>query len=953
MFPMTNIKAQKKLIEVALPIEEINKSAAHEKSVRQGHPASLHLYWARRPLAAARAVLFAQLVNDPGGCRGWAPGKPKAAVEKERERLFNIIRKLSKWENVNNRELLKVAHDEIMKSWEETKEMNRGKNPELFDEFPKVQDPFAGGGAIPLEAQRLGLSAVATDLNPVALMINKAMIDLPSQFIDHPPVADNSDNQQSLDIDSTGINGLCHDLSAYGELVRKIAFQKIGHFYPKVEQVEGNESATVISWIWTRTVESPNPAAKGQHVPLVKSFALSRKKGASAWVEYEINSDMSYEFTVKTGSHVPDGLGGTVGRKGAQCILTRSPIPLSYIRQKGKEGRIKYRLMAIAAEGKRARVYFTPNAKHEELAKSIQINEYPSIPIEHWAGCTNCVVYGYEYFENLYTKRQLLALVTFSDAIIEVKEVVRKDYLESPAGSGTQIKDKAEEYAKLVTAYLTFALDKMSDLGNAFCGWEPIAQCPRHLYGKQAIPMVWDFAEANPFSNSSGSWSTFVNGIVKSLPKIGSPVSPSLKPSAVQQGDAREISTIVPNSVISTDPPYYDNVPYSNLSDLFYMWMRRTLKDDFPDFFSTMHVPKLPELVANQFRHGGKKEAERFFLDGMTHAMHNMADQAHPAFPVTIYYAFKASETRGANTSSSGWETFLESVIKAGFKITGTWPLNTENASRMRGQNSNALASSIVLVCRKKDENAEVISRRDFQKLLRQEMPEALETMIGGQTGASPISPVDLAQAALGPGIAIFSGFQAVLNQEGSRMSVHDALILINRAITEFLNPDSGNFDSDTQFCSSWFEQCAWGQGPYGEGDTLSRAKGTTVEGVVESGVALSGGGKVRLLKWSEYKADWDPTQDNRTPIWEACHQMIRRLNNQGESAAGELLAKMPENGESIRQLAYHLYTLCERNKWAEEARAYNELIGSWHAIVAASHEVDHSGSQTELRLDF
>ncbi|MDT0499195.1 hypothetical protein RM530_17770, partial [Algiphilus sp. W345] len=403
---------------------------------------------------------------------------------------------------------------------------------------------------------------------------------------------------------------------------------------------------------------------------------------------------------------------------------------------------------------------------------------------------------------------------------------------------------------------------------------------------------------------------------------------------------------------ISTDPPYYDNIGYADLSDFFYVWIRRSLRNIYPSLFGTMAVPKAEELVAAPHRHGGTEEAENFFLNGMTRAIHNMAEQAHPNFPVAIYYAFKQSETKEDSTTSTGWVTFLEAVIQAGFSIDGTWPMRSEQSSRIRGVGSNALASSIVLVCRKRAANAESISRRDFQRQLREEMPEALETMIGGESGQTPIAPVDLAQSAIGPGMAIYSKYEAVLNQDGSRMSVHDALVLINRAITEYLSPDSGSFDADTQFCSSWFEQYGWGNGPFGEADTLSRAKGASVDGVREAGVVESGGGKVRLLKWADYKADWDPTTDSRTPIWEACHQMIRSLNNQGESAAGELLAKMPEKGESIRQLAYHLYTLCERKKWAEEARAYNELIGSWHAIVTASHEVGHSGSQTELGLD-
>lgn len=460
--------------------------------------------------------------------------------------------------------------------------------------------------------------------------------------------------------------------------------------------------------------------------------------------------------------------------------------------------------------------------------------------------------------------------------------------------------------------------------------------------------MAWDFGEANIMENVVGGFITNLEYQVKCFLKLGVAAAGGM---ALQlDAAAQDISNL---KVISTDPPYYDNIGYADLSDFFYVWMRRSLRDIFPPLFETIAVPKTEELVATPYRHGGKEQAEIFFMDGMTRAIHNMAVQSHPSFPVAIYYAFKQSETKEGSTTNTGWVTFLEAVIQAGFSIDGTWPMRSEQTHRMIGMGTNALASSIVLVCRKREGTAESISRRDFQRQLREEMPEALETMIGGESGQTPIAPVDLAQSAIGPGMAIYSKYEAVLNQDGSRMSVHDALVLINRAISEYLSPDSGNFDADTQFCSSWFEQYGWSNGPFGEADTLSRAKGTSVDGVREAGVVESGGGKVRLLKWADYTADWDPVTDNRTPVWEACHQMIRSLNNQGESAAGELLAKMPEKGEPIRQLAYHLYTLCERKKWAEDARAYNELIGSWHAIVTASHEVGHSGSQAELGLDF
>ncbi len=404
--------------------------------------------------------------------------------------------------------------------------------------------------------------------------------------------------------------------------------------------------------------------------------------------------------------------------------------------------------------------------------------------------------------------------------------------------------------------------------------------------------------------------------------------------------------------------------------DFFYVWLRRALRPIFPSLFATLAVPKAEELVATRYRHGSKEKAESFFLDGMTRAMHRLAEQAHPTFPVTIYYAFKQSETPGVRASrphqneepagetpappvviNTGWETFLAAVMQAGFVITGTWPMRTELGNRMIGMGSNALASSIVLVCRQRDPEAPSVSRRDFQRELRDDMPEALETMIGGKLGASPIAPVDLAQAAIGPGMAIYSKYAEVLEADGSPMPVHDALVMINKAVEDFLNPNGAGFDADTLFCSAWFDQLGWGTGKFGEADTLARAKGTSVDGVAHSGVVASGGGAVRLLRWEEYPADWDPTQDNRTPVWEAIHQVIRALNRQGESAAGALLARMPKRGDQIRQLAYHLYTLCERKKWADDARAYNELIAAWHGIVAASHETGQLGSQAAWDL--
>ena len=963
---MTAIKSPKKLIEVALPLDDINVAAAREKSIRHGHPSTLHLWWARRPLAAARAVLFAQLVNDPGYQRELGYGVNKQEAERKREKLFDIIRDLVKWENTNNEEVLNRAREAIWESWRETCHLNRNhpQAAELFnpEKLPAFHDPFAGGGAIPLEAQRLGLESYASDLNPVAVMINKAMIEIPPKFAGQPPVGPipNGQKQQKMHEDWSGARGLAEDVRRYGHWMREEAFKRIGHLYPKIritsgmvaerpdlKQYEG-EKLTVIAWLWARTVKSPNPAFSDIDVPLVRSFLLSSKKGKEVWIEPVIEGG-GYHFTVRMGNQPDGAIAGTVERTGATCIMSQTAMPFKYVREEGKAGRMGEKLMAIVAEGTRGRVYLSPTEEMVEIARKAQPEWKPEHNLPVNPRDFKTPNYGLSTFGDLFTPRQLVALTTFSDLVQEARE---KAFTDAKAaglpddGQGlAQGGSGATAYGDAVSVYLGFGVSRLADILNALCSWESSKTQVRHLFTKQAIPMLWDFGENNPFGKAAGGFLVSLISLLKVVDRL-----PALVGSSAEQLDAASQELSV-DKVISTDPPYYDNIGYADLSDFFYVWLRKSLRNIYPALFGTMAVPKAEELVATPYRHGSKEKADAFFMGGMTRAIHNLAVQAHPAFPVSIYYAFKQSETKEGSTTSTGWVTFLEAVIQAGFSIDGTWPMRTEMANRMIGSGANALASSIVLICRKRLSTAETIARRDFQRQLRDEMPEALETMIGGVTGQAPIAPVDLAQAAIGPGMAIYSKYESVLNQDGSKMSVHDALVLINRAITEFLSPDSGNFDADTQFCASWFDQYAWSAGPFGEAQVLAQAKGTTVDGVKEAGVVESGAGKVRLLKWSEYQSDWDPTTDKRTPVWEACHQMIRRLQNHGESAAGELLAKMPEKGEAIRQLSYHLYTLCERKKWAEEARAYNELIGSWHAIVAASHETGHAGEQVGFDL--
>lgn len=953
---MTSIKTPKKLIEVALPLDDINVACAYEKMPGIGaHPRGIHLWWARRPLAAARAVIFAQMVNDPGYERNLGRGVNKERARAERQRLFRLISELVKWENTNNKSLLDEAREEINKSWRETCELNKG-HPEaarLFNPnvLPGFHDPFSGGGALPLEAQRLGLEAHAADLNPVAVMINKSMIEIPPKFSGTPPVGPipQSRKQANLPEQWSGPEGLAEDVRRYAEWMRDEAFKRIGEHFPEVQlpKEQGGGKSTVIAWLWARTVKSPNPAFSHADVPLVSSFILANKTGKEVYVEPIVKGDQ-FHFEVKYGKPPAEARSGTKLARGAKfkCLLSGVPIDPAYIKTEGMAGRIGTRLMAIVAEGKRSRVYVSPTDEMERLAKTATPTwrpntSLPNDPRNFWT-----LNYGLSKFGDLFTDRQLLALGTLSDLVSEVRLKVEQDAkLASLPNDERKLAEGgrgAIAYSEAVSVYLAFAIDRCTDFVNSLCGWSSTNQKVMHLFGKQSLPMAWDFAEANILVNTVGGYlpaAQYIADCIEKLPLQGGE-------GFATQANASQ-SNISKDKLVSTDPPYYDNIGYADLSDFFYVWMRRAIKDIYPELFSTVAVPKMEELVATPYRHGNKEKAEEFFLDGMTQAMHQLSMQAHPAFPTTIYYAFKQSETTDVGTGNTGWETFLEAVIRAGFAITGTWPMRSEQEFRMVGMGTNALASSIVLVCRSRELNATSISRRDFLRELKEELKEAVEAMIGGSEGVSPVAPVDLAQAVIGPGMAIFSKYSSVIEADGSPMSVHTALTIINRMLTE----GADEFDVDTQFCLGWFDEQGWAPGEFGKADVLARAKGTSVDHVRDAGVVEAATGKVRLLKAAEYPQEWSPEQDNNTPVWEALHQLIRELRAQGESAAGGLLAGMPQRAEPIRSLAYRLYTLCERKGWAEDARAYNELITSWTGIEAASHEKGHFGSQTKLDI--
>jgi putative DNA methylase len=957
------IKSPRKLIEVALPLDAINRACAYEKMPGIGpHPRGIHLWWARRPLAAARAVLFAQLVNDPGtnSGRGFKYGMNKRDAAVERERLFRIIEDLVKWENSTNEEVLERARAEIRRSWREVCELNKDhpQAAQMFnpDSLPAFHDPFAGGGAIPLEAQRLGLESYATDLNPVAVLINKAMIEVPPKFAGRAPVGPTLTTPSGLGLTSDwpGASGIAEDVRRYGAWMHSAATKRIGHLYPQIEittdmvidrpdlnQLVGAR-LVVVAWIWARTVKSPNPAFSHIEVPLTSTYVLANKQGKEVYVHPVVESG-NYRFQVRLGPPPIQAREGTkVKGHGSnfRCLVSEAAISADYIKAEAQAGRIGTRLMALVAEGKNGRIYLSPPDQEKKIAELIRPAWTPDLSITGSTRYAACKPYGMGNFADLFTPRELMALTTFADLVCEAKELVQRDAVKvgvqddglglDSGGTG------ASAYAEAVSMYLAFVVDRCADFSNSLTRWIPGNQKVMNLFAKQAISMAWDFAEPNILANVVGGFAPASEYIANCIEKL----SPAAGGFATQ-ADARtqRVSSL---KVISTDPPYYDNVPYADISDFFYVWLRHSLRSVFPTALATISVPKAEELVAFADKHGSKENAEAYFLTGMTQVISNLASLSHPEGPVTIYYAFKQSDTdEEGGTSSSGWETFLTAVLRGGFAIVGTWPLRSEQEFRQRSMGSNALASSIVLVCRKKPADAPTVSRREFIRELNGVLPEALDEMTRGAEGEhSPVAPVDLSQAIIGPGMGVFSKYSAVLEADGSPMSVRTALQLINRFLAE------DDFDADTQFCLHWFEQHGWEGGPFGDADILSRGKGTSVAGMKEAGVLQSGGGKVRLLKWAELPSDWNPQTDKRTPVWEALHQLIRALKDGGESSSGALLAILGGKADAVRQLAYRLYTLCERLGQAEDARAYNELITSWTAIESAANLAPKSSDQ-------
>lgn len=907
---------KKKLIEVALPLDAINAASAREKSIRHGHPSTLHLWWARRPLAAARAVIWSSLVDDPSAHPEKFPTEEDQTAE--RERLFKILEELVVWENSNNERVLNAAKAEIKKS--------------MGDDLPSLLDPFAGGGAIPLEAQRLGLKAYAQDLNPVAVTINKAMIEIPPLFADKPAV--NPEARGKLTNGGWSSNaGLAADVKYYGTWMKEEARRRIGDLYPKVQvpAEQGGGEATVIAWLWARTVKCPNPAC-GHEAILVRSFDLSKKK-AKEWHAEPHCEGGEVRFKVESGKATQDG---TVNRRGATCVHCGAPIGFDHIREESREGRMGAKLMAVVAEGKRGRIYVAPDEVQIAAADVPMPDDYPQGKLAYYPGHLNTNVYGLDEFWKLFTNRQLTALTTFSALVGEAQKKAEADAAAAGLSDDGQGLDEggagARAYGEAIGVYLAFVVDKLTDYHSSICSWHASGEKMRNVFGRQAIPMTWDYAEGNPLCSSSGSFDNMLKWVYEDVASL---------PGTVLDGTVRQFDAQSDNGMrgilVSTDPPYYDNIGYADLSDFFYVWLRQSLRRTYPKLFSTMLVPKHEELVATPYRENrGKEGARDFFEEGMFSTFKQVNKYAREDVPVTIYYAFKQSETETKNdvesTASTGWETMLSAIIRAGFSITGTWPMRTEMANRSIASGSNALASSIVLVCRKRSDDAPMGTRRDFVMTLKRELGPALDKL-----RSSNIAPVDLAQSAIGPGIGVYSRYSQVLEADGNPMTVRAALQLINQEVDAYFSDQDGELDRESRFCVDLYTQKAFDTIKFGEADVLARAKNVSIEGLAVQGLLASVKGNVHLLDRSEVSE----RVDFKAPTWLTTQQLTRALEEGGVAACAKIVSQtLGGRADGAKALAYRLFTIADKRNWQQEAFAYNSLVTAWPEIQSKAAQL-------------
>ena len=922
---------RKKLIEVDLPLDDINKQSAREKSIRHGHPSTLHLWWARRPLAACRAVIFASMVDDPSSCPDEFP--TEEAQRAERERLHDLIKRLVVWENSSDADLLAEARYEIACSIARSRN-ERPPEPSatlayLRDKAMPIYDPFCGGGSIPLEAQRLGLRAVGSDLNPVAVLITKALVELPPRFANRPPVNLDADpmgitegrGKSARTVPWRGAMGLANDIRYYGHRMREMAWDRVGHLYPKAKLHDGGE-ATVIAWLWARTVPCPNPAC-GVRMPLMRTFQLSKKEGNQHWTKADVDQEMSsVSFVVqKTPTGFPAE--GTVNRNGATCVSCGSVSPLAYVREQSRAGNMGEQMTAIVAEGDRKRLFLSPTEQHIEAALSAKPNAR-SIPHQKMPTTAYLVSgrgYGITHWRELFTNRQLAVLTTLSDMLPTIRNLTVEDGAD-------------EDYANAMCTYLGLAIGREANSCSSYARWQNSGDKVAGVFATQAIPMMWDFAESNPFCGATQNWLAQVEWVAEAIENLSSEVNNG----TAYQADASTTMHIHEGNgpIIVTDPPYYDNISYAELSDFFYVWLRPLLRDIYPDLFGGILVPTEEEMIAAPRFENARERFESL----LNQTLLLIRARCSPEFPSSIFYAYKQQEQLRGGRTSTGWDTMLSSLVNAGFQIVGTWPMRTERSARSNALTANSLASSVILVCRPRPEDAPIATRRQFLDALEADLPKSLDQL----TQDGHIAPVDLWQAAIGPGMQVYSQYSRVETIGGEPVTVRQALANIDRVIAEYYRQQQGDLDPPTRFCLGLLEQHGFNEGLYGEAEGLARAHNVSVEELRDgSGLLTASAGVVRLLPLEEYGPDRQPRLGEMT-AWEGTLRMAYHLSReQGRQIKGaaEVARAMGSRAESVDRLARILYNHYDRKGDSQSSVMFNNLVTEWPRIMSEAQATE------------
>ncbi len=867
-----------KLIEVALPVEEISKACRRDKNRKVGTIKNVHKWFAPMPTPAWRALLFAALVDDPG--------EPRRRAE-----LVNLIKRL-------------VPEDGGPATDSTLAEVRRVLR--ASGELPVVFDPFCGGGSTLVEAQRLGLPAVGSDLNPVAVLITRTLTQLIPRVRGRAPI---QPEDRLAAVSGGSLDGLVTDVRHYARRVREVAWQQVGHLYPAVN------GDTVIACLWARTVTCANPAC-GATIPLYTSPWLSKRRSEKRWLK-PVAVGKHAEFEIGEGDGPPPPATKASPRGATfRCLSCPEPTPEAYVKAEGEAGRLGIQLLAVVVDGATGRRYLPADENQRKTADVTVPDDSPELALPNYTRWFSPPAFGLTTQADLYTPRQLHVLGAFADAVAQVPDWVTAD-----GGDAS--------YATTIATILGLCVGKLAMSNSTQARWYIGNDngTPRVIpaFGRHALPMMWDFTELNPFCDRAANWSGILESILAGLRAL----PPSKESAYVAQCDVRKAGDLVRarTALVATDPPYFGQIGYADLSDYFYVWERRALRNVHPDLFGTIAAPKDAELIATPYRHGGDMSvARRYFVDGFTEAFTALRKAARPDLPMIIIYAHRQEEAEEDGLTSSAWDAIIEALLTAGLGVAGTWPVHATHSSRQIGLGTNSLASYTAMVCRPRRVDAAMTDRPGFLRVLRAELPPAIRKM---QDAAVPA--LDLTQAALGPGLAVFSRFAQVVEPSGDPMSVRTAIGLINQVRSEALTEQQDEFDTATRWAVQWFDEYGFGEGPYDRAEVLFTGTDTSFDGLKRADIIDSRPSKVRLVRPDELPDNWEPS--GRPPVWGVTMHLLQRLDRGGEDAAARLLSQVGGNRDGARDLAYRLADICERKRRAREALAFDGLIISWPEI--------------------